>query len=303
MHTDERFIRLALPHLTRNSVAKKTSVDSNGINGCSLSDETKAGTTSSSDSTEKSCLNPHTTIRICTFSPCIEQVERTIATLRLLGWTDIEMVELAQKRIEVRRERVGLQEEGVKGANVTAANVDEAIVRLSEIEGRFKVFHNATKTAQAVKFGQSQQSDVEHPTSSPDRAMVGPKTRLKDKMTDMQRLLQDKGFKKGRLIHRTEPELKSHTSYLVFALLPQEWTAEDEEAAKLSWPCEEKAPEKEPNKHSHRARKRADRAAREAAAAASSAGAPAPNGTNADTDMAGFPVTNKLSSPQGAGGL
>ena len=42
-------------------------------------------------------------------------------------------------------------------------------------------------------------------------------------------------FKEGRLVHRTEPELKTHTSYLVFAVLPREWTGEDEERARGRW--------------------------------------------------------------------
>ena len=42
-------------------------------------------------------------------------------------------------------------------------------------------------------------------------------------------------FKEGRLVHRTEPELKTHTSYLVFAVLPREWTKADEEKAAKRW--------------------------------------------------------------------
>ena len=29
-------------------------------------------------------------------------------------------------------------------------------------------------------------------------------------------------WREGKLVHRTEPELKTHTSYLTFAILPQE---------------------------------------------------------------------------------
>ena len=189
-----------------------------------------------------------------------------------MGWLDIEMVEIAQKRIEVRRERVGLHEEGVKGANVTAATVDEAIVRLREIEGRFRTFHDETKKFQEID--QQEMAAVDdHSTAIKAETPIsaGDVTQVKEEpdTTDGRKLLQEQSFKKGRLIHRTEPELKSHTSYLVFALLPQEWTAEDEEAAKLEWPVEGKVFEKVTN-HSHRARKRAERAVREAAAKAAS---------------------------------
>jgi len=36
-------------------------------------------------------------------------------------------------------------------------------------------------------------------------------------------------YKEGRLVHRTEQELKTHTSYLVFGILPREWTQGDED--------------------------------------------------------------------------
>ncbi|KAJ3515409.1 hypothetical protein NM208_g14970 [Fusarium decemcellulare] len=48
-------------------------------------------------------LDPKKSVYICTFSPCIEQVTRTIEELRLLGWTDIDMVEISHRRFNVIR--------------------------------------------------------------------------------------------------------------------------------------------------------------------------------------------------------
>ena len=39
-------------------------------------------------------------------------------------------------------------------------------------------------------------------------------------------------------MHRTEPEIKTHTSYLVFAVLPREWSEEQEERLKKKWGTE-----------------------------------------------------------------
>jgi len=44
-----------------------------------------------------------------------------------------------------------------------------------------------------------------------------------------------KTFKEGQLVHRTEPDIKTHTSYLVFAVLPEEWSPEDEEKCLAKW--------------------------------------------------------------------
>lgn len=138
-------------------------------------------------------------VRICTFSPCIEQVQRTVTALRANGWLEVEMVEMAAKKIEVRRQRVGLEEEGLVGVNPSAASVEEALERLQDLE------ENAESS-----FGDDVITKAQRLSSIKD-AQVGRKIHLE-----------------GRLSHRTEPELKTHTSYLVFALLPMTWTQEDE---------------------------------------------------------------------------
>jgi tRNA (adenine57-N1/adenine58-N1)-methyltransferase len=37
-------------------------------------------------------------------------------------------------------------------------------------------------------------------------------------------------------VHRTEDNLKTHTSYLVFAILPREWSEDDEQKCREKWP-------------------------------------------------------------------
>ncbi|KAL8722994.1 MAG: hypothetical protein Q9225_000610 [Loekoesia sp. 1 TL-2023] len=175
-------------------------------------------------------LNPSTSVHLCTFSPCIEQVQRTVSTLRSLGWLDIEMVELSARRIECRRERVGLHEEGLRGVNATPATVDEAIDRLREVEGRDRSYHygmtiktlNETLETAESMFGS------EDGTRNQAEEYVSKQQRLQN-IKDAQ--ANRKLYKEGRLVHRSEPELKMHTSYLVFAVLPRAWTDEDERRA------------------------------------------------------------------------
>lgn len=163
-------------------------------------------------------LDPNTAVHICTFSPCIEQIQKTITSLRQAGWLEIEMVEIAAKRIEVRRERVGLQEEGLRGVNDSPATVDEALMRLREVDSRAKLFREE-------KAGDSE-----------GRSMIGPAPQ--QYISKQQRLANirhaqegRKLFKEGRLVTKAESELKTHTSYLVFAVLPRGWTEADEKAA------------------------------------------------------------------------
>ena len=193
-------------------------------------------------------LNPRKAIRICTFSPCIEQVTKTVAALRTLGWVEIDMVEIQAKRLEVRRERVGLAEEGLRGGNASAATVQEAVQRLRDVEGRAAVFHSLQKEkqeevlrrAEARKRGE--QGDRREPGGKPskkEKVKVGKESVPPSKHDRLDKAKKDAEtralYKEGRLVHRTEPELKTHTSYLVFAVLPRQWSAEDEERARRKY--------------------------------------------------------------------
>jgi len=180
-----------------------------------------------------SILNPEAAVHLCTFSPCIEQVQRTINTMRTLGWLEIEMVEIAAKRIEVRRERVGLQEEGLRGVNDSPSTVDEALTRLREIEGRTKGFHENTQ-------GNGAQTSKQQRLKNIRDAQEGRKL-----------------YKEGRLITKAEPELKTHTSYLVFATLPRNWSEEDERKAREMWP--DQVVFEEAKRTSNRQKKKANR--------------------------------------------
>lgn len=197
---------------------------------------------------QPSALDPSATVHICTFSPCIEQVTRTVTTLRQHGWTSIEMVEVAQKRIDVRREVVGLDTGKIRGANAVARNVNEAVARLREVEGRarawtngkdmptleeedgedgLKVEENESILRDSTRFG-TEENVLTGPTADTTTANAA----AEDKCGAPE---DKKLFKLGRLIHRSEPDLKTHTSYLVFAILPREWSDADEATMREKW--------------------------------------------------------------------
>ena len=134
--------------------------------------------------------------------------------MRQLGWVDIEMVELSQKRFEIRRERIGIDNGAQRGLQSTPASVDEAVTRLLEVEGAFKLFHQDGSKVEGSNKGK------ENPNS-------------REKIVES--LVDKKIYKEGKLVHRTEPEVKTHTSYLVFAVLPVEWSDEDEAKARSQW--------------------------------------------------------------------
>ena len=190
-----------------------------------------------SETTPNPALHPSLAVHICTFSPCIEQVTRTISTLRNHGWLEISMVELSAKKLEVRRERVGLLEEGLRGVNASPANVNEAVERLREVEGRTRWFHEMearkeqdTELAGAINAEEGNGGDADGDAEK--RRYISKQARLASIASAVS---TRKLYKEGRLVHRPEPELKMHTSYLVFAVLPREWSEEDEKEAQAVW--------------------------------------------------------------------
>jgi tRNA (adenine57-N1/adenine58-N1)-methyltransferase len=233
-------------------------------------------TENSEKSSYISPLDPSTATHLCTFSPCLEQVQKTVTTLRTLGWLEIEMVEIQQRRIEVRRDRVGLHEEGLRGVNASAATVEEAVKRLREVEMSTRVFHenanangsgggnanaksNEPRSEEALVNEEGKdEMNIDAPT--PPRATTA--TSKQQRLDNIKEALADRRiFKEGRLVHRSEPELKTHTSYLVFAILPQEWTEEDEEACRHRWPPKAEVV-KDPSKSRRQMKREAKRKAK-----------------------------------------
>ncbi|CRK21516.1 hypothetical protein BN1723_012421 [Verticillium longisporum] len=166
-------------------------------------------------------LDPAKAAHLCTFSPCIEQVQRTISAMRRLGWIDIDMVEMAHRKINVLRERFPSTNPPERKAPPEPNNVGEAVARLRDIERRAREYdpHKskaandaiAAANAAAAAASSPMDLDAEGPAATADETAAKP-------------------WLQGRLVHRSEAELKMHTSYLVFATLPREWTDADEAA-------------------------------------------------------------------------
>ncbi|KAK4670104.1 tRNA (adenine-N(1)-)-methyltransferase catalytic subunit trm61 [Podospora pseudopauciseta] len=189
-------------------------------------------------------LNPKKSAHICTFSPCIEQVTKTVSAMRRLGWVDIDMVEIANRKYHTSRERVGLNLSMDRGVNNSARDVDEALSRLTEIEARFREHAARSKESDDEVDGDEDDGLIkqrEKKEQKGGRKRGGEKRVKIDHKPDSPECFEalPSGvpmWMEGRLITRGEPEIKTHTSYLVFATLPIEWTEEDEAAAAARHP-------------------------------------------------------------------
>jgi tRNA (adenine57-N1/adenine58-N1)-methyltransferase len=204
----------ALPHLSR----RKPQISN--------------GPTSENEQTEwVSPLNPKKSAYLCTFSPCIEQVTKTVSAMRRLGWVDIDMVEIANRKLHTSRERVGLNLNFDRGVNNSPRDVEESLTRLAEIETRFREHTGRPR-------GEDEDMDSADEDATPaKKSSVAATPNGVIVPADEQASTGTGSWMEGRLITRGEPEIKTHTSYLVFAVLPREWTAEDEAAAAAKYPC------------------------------------------------------------------
>lgn len=173
-------------------------------------------------------LDPQSPVYICTFSPCLEQVQRTISALRQHGWLSIEMVEINHRRLEVRRERYGLESEGIRGATVFPKSVEEAIAKMRSVEERARRFREVEVDPNGSQQQQQQQPQEEQQKEVEMEVQPEPAEQPNPIPT----------YSQGRVVHRTEQDLKIHTSYLVFAVLPREWTEADEQKCREQWPSQ-----------------------------------------------------------------
>lgn len=217
---------LALPHLSRRK--PKSGTEMEGVQS-----------NSSTQDDWVSPLNPRRSAYICTFSPCIEQVTRTVSEMRKLGWVEIEMFEIAHKRIQVYREKIGLDIVSERGMQQAPKDVAEAVAKLKEIEVK-AAEHNAKMLA-ATK-GQKKNKDDGDDDNDADEDVKLISKSMRDNAVQVveddnnSSFSSAKLFMQGQLVTRPETEIKAHTSYLVFAILPREWTDADEAAAAAKWP-------------------------------------------------------------------
>ncbi|TQV95607.1 tRNA (adenine-N(1)-)-methyltransferase catalytic subunit trm61 [Cordyceps javanica] len=177
-------------------------------------------------------LDPTQSVHICTFSPCIEQVSKTVNELRTLGWTDVDMVEISHRRLNVTRERVGVNLPNERGNSQTPADVLEAVTKLRKVNQQNKQFQKAQTAQHNRNVAEPTAMDVDSSAAASEATLASDS---KDKLAGDDG--PEKPWMQGRLTHRSESDLKTHTSYLVFAVLPPEWSEEDEEKALAKWPC------------------------------------------------------------------
>lgn len=149
-------------------------------------------------------------VQVCSFSPCIEQVARTVEALKKEGFQRIEMVEVSAKKWEGRKEMV--------------KSVNDAVERLRDVKRRrVEGLEKRNRRIDAEGQGEKRQLEESGSESATDSQQSTPAPGLPKGYNPWGKGLRikegDENYQWTN-VSRMETEIKSHTSYLTFALLP-----------------------------------------------------------------------------------
>lgn len=181
-------------------------------------------------------FNLKKSVYICIFLLCIEQVIKIVLVMWCLGWVDIDMVEIVNRKYYIFCECVGLNFFMDCGVNNLVCDVDEVFFWLIEIEVWFWEYVVRLKELDDEMDGDEDDGLIkwcEKKEQKGGRKCGGEKKVKIDYKFDFLEsfevlLLGVFMWMEGWLIICGEFEIKIYILYLVFVMLLIEWIEEDE---------------------------------------------------------------------------
>ncbi|EGV66124.1 tRNA (adenine-N(1)-)-methyltransferase catalytic subunit trm61 [Yamadazyma tenuis] len=149
-----------------------------------------------------SVMSKTSKVGVCCFSPCIEQVQKTVEALQEHGWINIELVEVSGRRWEARKDMI--------------RDMGDVVKRLKDIQSRRGKGIETRKRGYLAN-GKRQ---LEEETDDSDSGV----NKLPNTGKGFNPFGRGERVKEGdanytwRNVTKVESEIKTHTSYLTFAI-------------------------------------------------------------------------------------
>ncbi|CCF59211.1 hypothetical protein KAFR_0G01770 [Kazachstania africana CBS 2517] len=157
-------------------------------------------------------------VGLCCFSPCIEQVDKTLEVLEKFGWTNVEMVEIQGKQYESRRQMV--------------RTLDDAMERLKDIKKR--KLEGVERRKRQLENLENDDGNIE---DEEEKKILEPQPLTeKTKYNPFgkgSRIREGDSNYEWKQVTKMETEVKSHTSYLTFAFKTMNKTRNEEKVGIL----------------------------------------------------------------------
>ena len=150
-------------------------------------------------------MNQNKQVRVCCFSPCFEQVDKTIEALELNGWGSIEMVEIQGRNFEGRKRMV--------------KSIDDAIKVLCDQKERRNLGASNYRKYKKVRDELQEKdgvNDDEHDLKRLKTNSIPADQKFNPFGKGMRVKEGDEKYEWSNVC-KIESEIKSHTSYLTFA--------------------------------------------------------------------------------------
>jgi tRNA methyltransferase complex GCD14 subunit len=150
--------------------------------------------------------------RLCTFSPCTEQVQRSCSTMRLFGFSDVTMLECLHRPCDIRTAVMSMPDLGYGPGSYFSSSKQQLmkckpVVGHVEIDGNQSAVENVQTAATDECVDNKVADDTDNDTSAVGNYVDGSRTQKTTKASYI--------CKTGTF----SSQLAGHTGFLTFATL------------------------------------------------------------------------------------
>jgi tRNA (adenine57-N1/adenine58-N1)-methyltransferase len=173
--------------------------------------------------------------KLCTFSPCIEQIQKTYEALHKANFTDLKMIECLLRPYEVRKTTFEVLPDSMDALPKPTTEVVSTDVLMTAVDSKEEQLKDSVTKDSHVESHKRNRDEFEGTdvtTESGDKSESGKQTESETQQTETKQKKR-KGNKEKSIRAQTTiigakplPATRGHTGFLVFARKPIQNVAE-----------------------------------------------------------------------------